>query len=62
MNIESVAGPAAVPTNRQLASGQGHSVAGASPTPLPLEAKREEWDEYRKVVTRWEIDRYLEVY
>jgi glutamine synthetase len=27
-----------------------------------LEAKREEWDQYRKVVTQWEIDRYLEVY
>jgi glutamine synthetase len=25
-----------------------------------LEAKRQEWDEYRKHVSQWEIDRYLE--
>jgi glutamine synthetase len=27
-----------------------------------LEAKRQEWDEYRKQVTPWEIERYLQVY
>jgi glutamine synthetase len=27
-----------------------------------LEAKRQEWDEYRKQVTQWEIDRYLLTY
>jgi glutamine synthetase len=27
-----------------------------------LEAKRDEWDEFRMRVTQWEIDRYLEVY
>jgi glutamine synthetase len=27
-----------------------------------VEAKREEWDEYRTQVTQWEIDRYLEAF
>ena len=27
-----------------------------------LEAKRDEWDEYRTQVTGWELDRYLEAY
>ena len=27
-----------------------------------VEAKREEWDEYRMQVTDWEVDRYLEAY
>lgn len=27
-----------------------------------IEAKRIEWDEYRKYVTQWELDRYLEVF
>ncbi len=27
-----------------------------------LEAKRMEWDEYRKQVTLWEQERYLKVY
>jgi len=27
-----------------------------------IEAKREEWDEYRMQVTDWELDRYLEAY
>jgi glutamine synthetase len=26
------------------------------------EAKRQEWDEYRMQVSRWEIDRYLEIF
>jgi glutamine synthetase len=26
------------------------------------EAKRAEWDEYRKQVSRWELERYLETY
>jgi glutamine synthetase len=27
-----------------------------------IDAKREEWDEYRMQVTQWELDRYLEAY
>ena len=27
-----------------------------------LEAKRDEWDEYRTQVTDWEVDRYLDQY
>ena len=27
-----------------------------------LEAKRQEWDDYRKQVTQWEVERYLETY
>jgi len=27
-----------------------------------MAAKRQEWDEYRKAVTQWEIDRYLQLY
>jgi glutamine synthetase len=27
-----------------------------------VEAKREEWDEYRTQVSGWELDRYLEAY
>jgi glutamine synthetase len=27
-----------------------------------VEAKTQEWDEYRKMVTQWELDRYLPVY
>jgi glutamine synthetase len=27
-----------------------------------VEAKRQEWDEYRTQVTAWEIDRYLEAF
>jgi glutamine synthetase len=27
-----------------------------------LEAKRSEWDEYRKQVSTWEVERYLETY
>jgi glutamine synthetase len=27
-----------------------------------LEAKRQEWDDYRKQVTQWEVERYLEAY
>jgi glutamine synthetase len=27
-----------------------------------IEAKRQEWDEYRMQVSRWEIDRYLEIF
>jgi glutamine synthetase len=27
-----------------------------------LEAKRQEWDEYRKQVSQWELERYLETY
>jgi len=27
-----------------------------------VEAKRQEWDEYRMQVSRWEIDRYLEIF
>jgi len=27
-----------------------------------LEGKRQEWDEYRKQVSRWELERYLETY
>ena len=27
-----------------------------------IEAKRDEWDEYRTQVTDWELDRYLEAY
>jgi glutamine synthetase len=27
-----------------------------------LEAKREEWNEFRMRVTQWELDRYLDVY
>ena len=26
-----------------------------------IEIKRQEWDEYRVQVTRWELDRYLPV-
>ena len=26
-----------------------------------VEAKREEWDEYRMQVTRWELERYLPI-
>jgi glutamine synthetase len=26
-----------------------------------VEIKREEWDEYRAQVTRWELDRYLAI-
>src|SRR5919202_6376046 len=27
-----------------------------------LEAKRQEWEEYRKQVTQWEVDRYMQMY
>jgi glutamine synthetase len=27
-----------------------------------IEAKRQEWDEYRTQVTAWEVDRYLEAF
>jgi glutamine synthetase len=27
-----------------------------------VEAKREEWDEYRTQVTAWEVDRYLDAF
>ena len=27
-----------------------------------VEAKTEEWDEYRKQVSSWEVDRYLEAF
>ena len=27
-----------------------------------VEAKREEWDEYRTQVSQWEVDRYLEAF
>ena len=27
-----------------------------------IDAKREEWDEYRMQVTSWEIDRYLDMF
>ncbi|HWH23860.1 MAG TPA: hypothetical protein VNW68_03085, partial [Candidatus Limnocylindria bacterium] len=30
--------------------------------PRFLEAKRQEWDEYRSQVTSWEIERYLEAF
>lgn len=27
-----------------------------------VEAKRQEWDEYRTRISSWEIDRYLEIF
>ena len=27
-----------------------------------MEAKRQEWNDYRMYVTQWELDRYLEIF
>ena len=38
-----------------------HKVLGEHTYQRFLEIKRSEWHEYRRQVTQWELDRYLEV-
>lgn len=39
-----------------------HQVLGEHVMEIYVAAKRKEWDDYRKVVTPWEIERYLRLY
>ena len=48
---------------RRAREGPGHRRCSRQPRLHHyLEAKRDEWDEYRTQVSGWELDRYLEAY
>ena len=44
--------------------GKDEDVVWRSARPIDgfLEAKRQEWEEYRKQVSQWEVERYLGAY
>lgn len=39
-----------------------HKVLGEHVMEMYVAAKRKEWEDYRKVITKWEIDQYLRLY